>query len=190
MIYDYNTPYHIPLKEYEGLMANREYWDDLGAEWDHSTMEKKLVRLAGFVRLGGNLKKVINRYAKDHDEQYNRRIQYCVLYYILKLMVSDRLQWYNEEPLVDRIKCLNKDELVRLLTLELKRDVQPSCKMDKDHNFHEHWRLLSDDEQMSDVYLDRIERHHGASTPRNRQASTSGERRFGGGIGGICGNRN
>lgn len=160
MIYNYNAPYHVPLKDYEGMMANREYWDDLGAEWNYSTIEKKLVRLAGFVQLGGNLKKVINHYAKDHDDQYNRRIQFCVLYYILKLMVGDRLQWYSKEPLVDRIKCLNKDELIRLLTLELKRDVQPSCEMDKNHKAHEHWRLLSDDEQQSDIYLDRIERHH------------------------------
>jgi hypothetical protein len=165
MMMNYNVPFNVSLQEYEGLMNNREYWDDLGAEWNHSTIEKKLVRLAGFVRLGGNLKKVINHYAKDHDEQYNHRIQYCVLYYILKLMVGDRLQWYNKEPLVDRIKCLNKDELVRLLTLELKRDVQPSCEMDKNHKFHEHWRLLSDDEQQSDVYLDRIERHHWRKHP-------------------------
>ena len=66
---------------------------------------------------------------------------------------------------MDRIKCLNKDELIRLLTLELKRDVQPSCEMDKNHNIHEHWRLLSDEEQQSDVYLDRIERHHWRKHP-------------------------
>ena len=53
----YNTPYQVPLKEYEGMMADREYWDDLGAEWIHSTLEQKLVRLAGFVQQGGNLKK-------------------------------------------------------------------------------------------------------------------------------------
>jgi len=165
MIYNYNAPYNVPLKEYEGMMANREYWDDLGAEWNHSTIEKKLVQLAGFVRLGGNLKKVINHYAKDHDEQYNRRIQFCILYYILKLMVGDRLQWYSKDPLVDRIKRLNKDELVALLTKELKRDVIPSCEMDKNHKFHEHWRLLSDDEWLSDEFLDKIERKHWRSHP-------------------------
>lgn len=146
-------------------MSNREYWDDLGAEWNRNTIELKLVRLAGFVQQGGNLKKVLNHYAKEHDEQYNHRIQYCVLYYILKLMVGDRLRWYSKDPLVDRIKCLNKDELIRLLTLELKRDVRPSCEMDKNHKIHEHWRLLSDDEQQSDVYLDRIERHHWRKHP-------------------------
>ena len=124
-----NVPFDVSLRDYEGMMNNRQYWDDLGAEWGWSTMEQKLVRLAGFVQQGGNLKKVINRYAKDHDKRYNSRIQYCVLCYILKLMVGDRMHWYEDEPLVNRIKCLNKDELVRLLTDELKRDVVPigSC---------------------------------------------------------------
>lgn len=161
----YNAPYHVPLKEYEGMMANREYWDDLGAEWNWSSMEQKLVRLAGFVQQGGSLKKVLVRYTKDRDEEYTNRIQFCVLEYILKLMVGNRIQPYEKVPLVDRIKCLNKDELVKLLTLELKRDVQPSCEMDKDHKFHEHWRLLSDDAQQSDIYLDRIERHHWRKHP-------------------------
>ncbi|MBR4392294.1 MAG: hypothetical protein IKT08_09360 [Bacteroidales bacterium] len=162
----YNVPFKVSLRDYEGMMNSREYWDDLGAEWSWSTIEKKLVRLAGFVQQGGNLKKVINRYAKEHDERYNCRIQYCVLYYILKLMVGNRLQWYGSEPLVDRIKCLNKDELIRLLTAELKRDVVQSCHIDEHNNICEHWELLSDTEWLSDVYLDRIERHHWRTHPQ------------------------
>ena len=136
----YNAPYHVPLKEYEGMMANREYWDDLGAEWNWSSMVKKLVRLAGFV-------------------------QFCVLEYILKLMVGNRIKSYEKVPLVDRIKRLNKDELVELLTKELKRDVVPSSEMDKNHKFHEHWRLLSDDEWLSDEILDKIEYRHWRKHP-------------------------
>lgn len=162
----YNTPFNVTLKEYEELMGSREYWDDLGAEWNWSSIEQKLVRLAGFVQQGGNLKKVLNRYVKDHDEQYNHRIQHCVLVYILKLMVCDRLHWYNQEPLVSRIKCLNKDELVRLHTAELKRDVVQSCESDGQNNYHEHWVLLSDKEWMNDVYLDKIERHHWRTHPQ------------------------
>ena len=67
----YNVPFKVSLRDYEGMMNSREYWDDLGAEWSWNTIEKKLGRLAGFVQQGGNLKKVINRYAKDHDERYN-----------------------------------------------------------------------------------------------------------------------
>ena len=161
----YNAPYHVPLKEYEGMMANREYWDDLGAEWNWSSMEQKLVRLAGFVQQGGSLKKVLVRYTKNRDKEYTNRIQFCVLEYILKLMVGNRIQTYEKVPLVDRIKRLNKDELVELLTKELKRDVQPSCEMDKNHKFHEHWRLLSDDEWLSDENLDKIEYHHWRKHP-------------------------
>ena len=161
----YNAPYQVPLKEYEGMMANREYWDDLGAEWNWSSMEKKLVRLAGFVQQGGSLKKVLNRYTKDRDEEYTNRIQFCVLEYILKLMVGNRIKPYEKVPLVDRIKRLNKDELVELLTKELKRDVVPSSEMDKNHKFHEHWRLLSDDEWLSDEILDKIEYRHWRKHP-------------------------
>ena len=161
----YNAPYHVPLKEYEGMMANREYWDDLGAEWNWSSMEKKLVRLAGFVQQGGSLKKVLALYTKDRDKEYTNRIQFCVLEYILKLMVGNRIKPYEKVPLVDRIKRLNKDELVELLTKELKRDVMPSSEMDKNHKFHEHWRLLSDDEWLSDEILDKIEYRHWRKHP-------------------------
>ena len=162
----YNTPFNALLHDYEEMMNNRQYWDDLGAEWSWSTMEQKLVRLAGFVKLGGNLKKVINCYAKEHDDRYNCRIQYVILVYILKLMVGNRMKWYEDEPLVNRIKCLNKDELVRLLIAELKRDVVPSCRLEKDGRIHDHWELLSDKEWMSDVNLDRIERHHWRTNPQ------------------------
>ena len=153
------------VRDYELMMANREYWDDLGAEWSWSPVEKKLVRLAGLVQQGGSLKKVLTRYAKDHDERYNQRIQHCVLRYILKLMVGSRIKPYENEPLVNRIKCLNKDELIKLLTQELKRDVRPTCWMDKDHRIHDCWELLSDTQWMSDDNLDKIERHHWCTHP-------------------------
>ena len=46
----YNVPFDVSLCDYEGMMNNRQYWDDLGAEWGWSTMEQRLVRLAGFVK--------------------------------------------------------------------------------------------------------------------------------------------
>ena len=66
----YYKPFDVPLKEYEGLVCRREYWDGLGTEWGWSSVEEKIIRLAGFVQQGGNLKKIINRYAKDRDETY------------------------------------------------------------------------------------------------------------------------
>ena len=34
---NYNVPFDVPLRDYEGMMNNRQYWDDLGAEWGWST---------------------------------------------------------------------------------------------------------------------------------------------------------
>ena len=46
----------VTVSNYEKMMANREYWDDLGAEWSWSPVEKKLVRLAGLVQQVGRSK--------------------------------------------------------------------------------------------------------------------------------------
>lgn len=59
------TPFNVPKEEYEGLIARREYWDDCGDEWSWNSIEEKIVRLAQFVQQGGNLSKIINRYAKN-----------------------------------------------------------------------------------------------------------------------------
>ena len=85
----YLTPFNVSKEEYEGLITRREYWDDGGDEWSWSSIEQKIVRLAQFVQQGGNLNKIINRYAKECDERYRRRIQYCVASYILKIMLGD-----------------------------------------------------------------------------------------------------
>ena len=81
----YIKPFDVPMDEYEGLIARREYWDQLGTEWGWSSVDEKIIRLAGFVQHGGNLKKILNRYAKSRDEEYRREIQYCELMYILEL---------------------------------------------------------------------------------------------------------
>jgi hypothetical protein len=156
----YLTPFDVPLKEYEGLIARREYWDDISEEWSWSTTEQKLVRLAGFVQQGGDLAKLIDKYAEGRDDDYRHRIQFCLLSYILKLMVGERMHSNSNAPLVSRIKRLNKEELVELMTEELKRDVKKSEKMDSDFSIHEDWELLSDKEWMSDEILDRIEYRH------------------------------
>ena len=161
----YLTPFSVPLDEYEGLIGSREYWDDLADEWKWSSIGEKLVRLAGFVQMGGNLKKIINHYAREKDEYKRQRIQYCIVDYILKLMVGDRFHASEDVPLVNRIKRLDKNELVRLLTAELKRDVQKGGVFDKDYKEHENWRLLSDEKWMSDEILDKIEHKHWHDNP-------------------------
>ena len=112
----YYEPYDIPLVDYEKYMGTREYWDDFGNEWSWSPIEQKIIRLAGFVQQGGNLKKVINHYAKGRDAEYRERIQYCIMYCILKLMTGDLVHIDSDVPFVDRIKRLTKEELVKLLS--------------------------------------------------------------------------
>lgn len=161
----YLTPYNVPLEEYENLIGRREYWDNLADEWKSSSMEEKLIRLSGFVQMGGNLKKIVNRYAKEKEEYKRHQIQYSILDYILKLMVGDKFHASDDVPLVNRIKRLDKNELVRLLSAELKRDVQKGGSFDKNYKLHENWRLLSDEKWMSDDILDKIERKHWHDNP-------------------------
>lgn len=46
----YETPFDLPLDDYEGLIERNEYWDDSGDEANWLTMDQKLIRLAGFVQ--------------------------------------------------------------------------------------------------------------------------------------------
>ena len=39
----YKTPFDVPLDEYKGLIARREYWDDGSDEWNWSSLDLKLV---------------------------------------------------------------------------------------------------------------------------------------------------
>ena len=48
----YETPFDLPLDDYEGLIERNEYWDDSGDEANWLTMDQKLIRLAGFVQKG------------------------------------------------------------------------------------------------------------------------------------------
>ena len=83
-------------------------------------------------------------------------------------MAGDKYTITTEDvPLVDRIKCLNKDELVELLSQELKRGVIKTEKYDKDYNTREDWEVLSnnDDFRINDECLDAIERRHWRENP-------------------------
>lgn len=167
----YYKPFeNLTVERYEAYMANREYWDDLGAEWKYSPVEKKLVRLAGLVNQGGSLKKAIDSYAEVHAHEYNRRIQYCVVRYILILMTNDQVNLYEDHSLVNRIKCLNKDELVELLTDELKRDMVPVYWKDANGQYQRGLDLLSKAQTVDDNNLDRIERHHWRTHPNEGAA--------------------
>ena len=84
----------------------------MSAEWNFSSKEEKIIHLSGFVQQGGSLLRMLNRYAKDHDEIYRQRIQYCILSY-LRMLVSGGFS--DDSPICKRIKCLDKKELVLFL---------------------------------------------------------------------------
>jgi hypothetical protein len=153
----YLTPFNVPKEEYEGLIARREYWDDGGDEWNWSSIEEKIVRLAQFVQQGGNLSKIINRYAKECGERYRGRIQYCVASYILKIMYDDLFVINADAPFVRRIKRLDKIELVKLLSSQLKSSVTKSSVLDSDYKEHENWIIKYNGKQSPDELLDKIE---------------------------------
>ena len=154
----YLKPFDEPLSEYEKILQNREYWDDLCCEWSYSTIEEKIVRLAGFVQMGGNLNKVINRYAKEKDQYKRDRIQYCVGKYILKIAQPYPMNIYDtRDPFVRRVKRLEKKVMVRFLVKLLKIGVRRSGVMDKDLVIHENWEIKYDYKKTPDEILDKME---------------------------------
>ena len=121
----YFKPYDLDLNEYSGYLANREYWDDCGFEWTgYHTMDEKLIHLAGFVQRGGDLNSVIEMYSEDRDKEYTGRIQWAILHYLNRLISNDLPKEESDKDTSHiRIMLLDRDELVLLLSEELKRRV-------------------------------------------------------------------
>ncbi len=161
----YNKPFSVPLEEYESLICCREYWDDISTEWESSPIEQKIIRLAGFVQQGGDLMNAINLYAQEHDETYRRRIQHCILEYILILMTGDKIEIYRKSPFKNRIKRLNKDELVKLLSDQLKASVIEGSYMDKNYNTLPCWEIRYDNKLTPDEYMDKVDHEHYQNYP-------------------------
>lgn len=155
----YLVPFDVTLAEYEKILQNREYWDDLCTEWNDSTMDEKIVRLAGFVQMGGNLNKVINRYAKEKDQYKRDRIQYCVGKYILKIAQPYPMNIYDtRDPFVRRVKRLEKKVMVNFLTKLLKIGVRKSGAMDTTTGkIKETWEIKYDYKKTPDEILDKME---------------------------------
>jgi len=160
----YIKPFDVPLDEYEGLIARREYWDQLGTEWGWSSVEEKIIRLAGFVQQGGNLKKILNRYAKSRDEEYRREIQYCELRYVLELF-KNRKDMPMEYLPVDRVKRLNKDELTKLLSDLLKKSVRKGYDLDSQYQTQENWEIKYTEKLTPSEYMDKAEGKHWRANP-------------------------
>lgn len=114
----------VQLEEYEQILANREYWDDISCEWEqYSTLEQKLIRIGGFVQRGGDLNRVILNYAEDREYTYRVTIKSCLMQYIERFLSKDL--WYT------RIVRLEKEEVVELLSELLKASIKNSCEYDR-----------------------------------------------------------
>ena len=150
------------ISDYENKLAMKEYWDDFSHEWTYSSTETKLINLAKFVKQGGDLNIVLNRYAENRDLSYRTRIQMCVFYYIETLISGDNFKFGS--PIIDRIKRLDKEELVQLLSEELKRCVIEIEDFDANLNKVTYWKI-TDKYRNNDDILDTIERKHWSKFP-------------------------
>ena len=116
----------VPLEEYEQILANREYWDNISGEWEMcSKMEDKLVRLGTFVQRGGDLNRVIALYAEGREYTYRVTIQHCIERY-LEALTKKRIQ-----NLTLHLYKLEKEEAVKLLSEMLKVSIGVDFRYDK-----------------------------------------------------------
>lgn len=116
----------VPLEEYEQILANREYWDNISGEWKMcSKMEDKLVRLGTFVQRGGDLNRVIALYAEGREYTYRVTIQHCIERY-LETLTKKCIQ-----NLTLRLYKLEKEEAVKLLSEMLKVSIGVDFRYDK-----------------------------------------------------------
>ena len=116
----------VPLEEYEQILANRDYWDNISGEWQmRSKMEDKLVRLGTFVQRGGDLNRVFALYAGGREYTYRVTIQHCIERY-LEALAKKHIQ-----NLTLRLYKLEKEEAVKLLSEMLKVSIGVDFRYDK-----------------------------------------------------------
>ena len=156
----YNAPYHVPLKEYEGILANREYWDNISCEWEiYSKMEDKLVRLGIFVQRGGDLNRVIALYAEGREYTYRVTIQRCIERY-LEALTNERV-----DNLKIRLFKLEKEEAVKLLSEILKVSIGVDFRYDKYTSRQVSFDVLDTRKLDAEGILSAIEQEHRQAHP-------------------------
>jgi len=151
---------NVPLEEYEQILANREYWDNISCEWERfSNMEDKLVRLGTFVQRGGNLNRVIAIYADGRAYTYRVAIQHCIERY-LEALTKRRIS-----NLTLRLYKLEKEEAVKLLSELLQVSVKQSCEYDKYKKEYYSIRIVETKNVDVDGILAAIEVEHNETHP-------------------------
>jgi undecaprenyl pyrophosphate synthase len=151
---------NVPLEEYEGILANREYWDNASCEWEsYSKMEVKLARLGTFVQRGGDLNRVIARYAEDREYTYRVMVQHCLERYI-EALADKRIP-----NITLRIYKLEKEEAVKLLAELLKACIKRTCEYDKYKKEYYSLRVVETKNVDVESILATIEEEHSQAHP-------------------------
>lgn len=150
----------LPLEEYEQILANREYWDNISGEWEMcSTMEDKLVRLGTFVMRGGDLNRVIALYAEGREYTYRVTIQHCIEQY-LEALTNKRV-----DNLKLRLFKLEKEEAVKLLSEMLKVSISVDFRYDKYTSRQVSFGVLDTRKLHAEGILYAIEQQHRKAHP-------------------------
>ena len=69
-------------EHYEAAIGTLEYWNNCGSEWNYSTINDKIFKIALCVKFKGVLYRVVNKYAKGREYADRRAIQWCILRYL------------------------------------------------------------------------------------------------------------
>ena len=155
---------NVPLEEFEGILANREYWDTASCEWEsYSKMEEKLARLGTFVQRDGDLNRVIARYAEDREYTYRVMAQHCLERYI-EALADKRIP-----NITLRIYKLEKEEAVKLLEELLKVCVNRTCEYDKYKKEYYTIRVVETKNVDVEGILATIEEEHRQAHPNETQ---------------------
>ena len=150
----------VPLEEYEQILANRDYWDNISGEWQmRSKMEDKLVRLGTFVQRGGDLNRVIALYAEGREYTYRVTIQHCIERY-LEALTKKRIP-----NLTLRLYKLEKEESVKLFSEMLKVSLGVDFRYDKYTSRQVSFGILDTSNLDAEGILTAIEQEHCQAHP-------------------------
>ena len=150
----------VPLEEYEQILANREYWDNISGEWEMcSKMKDKLVRLGTFVQRGGDLNHVIALYAEGREYTYRVAIPHCIERY-LEALTKKRIP-----NLTLRLYKLEKEEAVKLLSEILKVSIGVDFMYDKYTSRQVSFGILDTRNLDAEGILSAIEQEHRQAHP-------------------------
>ena len=167
MYHSDSKPYDLEVGKYAELLVNREYWDNYSYEWSgFHTMDQKLIHMAGFVNMGGDLLWVIKQYAKDRSSDYRFCIHGSISKYLFR-MISEGLtkEERDKDNSYVRMMFLDREELVELLTEELKRKVKYDLVCNRDTGTVEREWYVENPTKFDDSVLAKIEQAHKQAHP-------------------------